>query len=96
MNDLYLAAVYAESEQDGVADFQAYDLFASYNVVEATLVFGGYGVEENTVTNTDTVDEVTLGAQYSFNNQLRTWIEYKADMITDQDDQVNVALQYNF
>ncbi|ABM03291.1 porin, Gram-negative type [Psychromonas ingrahamii 37] len=101
MNDLYLAAVYAESKQDGVADFQGYDLFASYNVVAATTVYGGYGFKENTVTNTDTVDEVTLGAQYDFNAQLKTWIEYQADMVSattadKHDDAVTVALQYNF
>jgi len=96
MNDLYLAAVYAESDQTGVAEVKAYDLFASYNVIEATTVYGGYGFKENTTTNTDEVDEVTLGAQYAFNGNLKTWIEYQADMITDANDEVTVALQYNF
>ncbi|MFQ3176374.1 MAG: outer membrane protein N [Psychromonas sp.] len=96
LNDLYLAAVYAESEQDNVADYQAYDLLASYALVDDVQFLVGYGFEEDTVSNTDTVDEVTLSAQYAFNNHLKTWIEYKADMITDQDDAVEIALQYNF
>ncbi|PKH02858.1 porin [Psychromonas sp. MB-3u-54] len=100
MNDLYLAAVYAMSEQEVVGDddndFTAYDLLASYALANDVQLLAGYGFEENTVTNEDTVDEVTLSAQYLFNNQLKTWIEYKADMITDADDAVTVALQYNF
>jgi outer membrane protein N len=100
MNDLYLAAIFAESKQDVAGDddndLRAYDLFASYNVVDTTSVYGGYGFQEKTATDEDTVDQVTLGAQYAFNNQLRTWIEYEANMITDADDRVTVALQYNF
>jgi len=96
MNDLYLAAVYAESDQTGVAEYKAYDLLASYALVDNVNLLAGYGVEENTTTNTDTVDEVTVSAQYVFNSQLNTWIEYKADMIDAQDDAVTVALQYNF
>jgi outer membrane protein N len=100
MNDLYLAAVYAESKQDNVADYQAYDLLASYALVNDVHLLAGYGFEEKTDNITgikaDSVDEATLSAQYSFNNQLKTWIEYKADMITGADDAVEIALQYNF
>ncbi|HEY7864465.1 MAG TPA: porin [Psychromonas sp.] len=96
LNDLYLAAVFAGSKQDNAADYQGYDLVASYYLADATKVYGGYTFQENTDTNTDTVDEVTLGAQYAFNNQLKTWIEYQADMISGNADEVRVALQYNF
>jgi outer membrane protein N len=105
LNDLYLAAVYAESKQNVAGaddnDLRAYDLLASYALVDNVQLLAGYGFEENTVTNTDTVDEVTLSAQYAFNNHLKTWIEYKADMVsatTDNkhDDAVEIALQYNF
>lgn len=96
LDNLYLAAVFAGSKQDNVADYQGYDLVASYYLDDATKVYGGYTFQENTDTNTDTVDEITLGAQYAFNNQLKTWIEYQADMISGNDDEVRVALQYNF
>ncbi|HEY5715931.1 MAG TPA: porin [Psychromonas sp.] len=95
LGDLYLAAVFAGSQQDDVADYQGYDLFASYNF-DATKVFGGYTFQENTETDEDTFEAVTLGAEYAFNEQLKTWIEYQADMISGNDDAVTVALQYNF
>jgi len=105
LNDLYLAAVFAESKQDGTGgaadtDLRAYDLFASY-YLDIVKVYGGYGLQENTATNQDTVELVTLGAGYSFNDQLKTWIEYEADLMDatvddKHDDRVEIALQYNF
>lgn len=105
LNDLYLAAVFADSKQDGVADYQGYDVFASYYLVDDVKVYGGYGFQEMTDNTTsikaDSFDAVTVGAQYAFNSQLKAWIEYQADMVSatpldKHDDQLAIALQYNF
>jgi len=100
LDDLYLAAVYAESKQNGAGsdadtDLRAYDLFASYYIGEIQ-VYGGYGFQENTVTNEDTVEQASLGTKYAFNDNLKTWIEYEKNMLSGTDDRVEIALQYNF
>jgi outer membrane protein N len=95
LDDLYLAAVVAGSDQDKVATYFGYDLFASY-AIDAASVYGGYTFQENTDTNADTCDEITLGAQYALNDNMKTWVEYKADMISGNDDVWTVAVQYNF
>lgn len=95
LDDLYLAAVYAGSDQENVAAYQGYDLLASY-ALSAAKVYGGYTFQENTDADSETFNAVTLGAQYALNKNMKTWIEYKADMITDNDDAWTVAIQYNF
>jgi len=95
LNDLYLAAVYAGSEQDGVADYEGYDLFASYNI-DAAKVYGGYTFQENTTTDEDTFDAITLGTGYAFNANMYTWVEYQADMLDNNDDQWVAGVRYSF
>ncbi|MCW8996106.1 MAG: porin [Psychromonas sp.] len=95
LDDLYLAAVFAGSDQENVAAYQGYDLFASY-AIDATSVYGGYTFQANTDTNKDTVNEITLGTQYAFNDNMKAWVEYKADMKNGTDDAWTVAVQYNF
>lgn len=95
LDDLYLAAVYAGSKQDDVADYQGYDLFASY-ALDATSIYGGYTFQENTDTDEDTFDAITLGTQYAFNDNMKAWAEYQVDMIDGNDDAWTVAVQYNF
>ena len=100
LNDLYLAAVYLTADQDGSSDieeannYDGYDLLASYVINDAKL-YGGYTFQEAD-DNTDMTDEVTLGAQYAVNNNLITWVEYKADQINGNDDVWTAAIQYNF
>ena len=99
-NDLYLAGVYLTADQDGSTDvadantYDGYDLLASYTIDNAKL-YGGYTFQEAD-DNTDMTDEVTLGAQYAVNNNLITWVEYKADQIDGNDDVWTAAIQYNF
>lgn len=97
MDDLYLAAAYAGSEQDLVADYQGYDFFASY-AIDAAKVYGGYTFQEKEAgaTTTDHYEAITMGASYSLNANMLAWIEYKADLISGNDDVLNIAVQYNF
>ncbi|WP_432463360.1 porin [Agarivorans sp. QJM3NY_33] len=97
LNDLYLGAVYAATDLEG-AKLQGYDLVATYDI-DAVKLFGGYTAQEakgSISAQGDTVDEFTLGVQYSFNSNMKTWAEYKADSIDGKEDLWTIAVQYNF
>ncbi|MEH6453981.1 MAG: porin [Psychromonas sp.] len=94
-NDLYLGGAYVMADLEG-NELEGYDLVAEYSF-NALAVYGGYAYQKaGGNISGDTADEATFAVAYKLNSNMKTWIEYKLDNMGDQDDAVNLGLQYNY
>ncbi|WP_432452773.1 porin [Agarivorans sp. QJM3NY_29] len=111
LGDLYLGAAYVKSDLDNIDvtsktgtyrldNIQGYDFVAAYTI-DAVKLYTGYAAQDADFTSTttqsiDTADAFKLGAQYSFNSNMKAWAEYKVNGLSGADDYWEMALQYNF
>ncbi|MBR9856663.1 MAG: porin [Gammaproteobacteria bacterium] len=102
LDGLYVAAIYTAQEKDAIGgknETDGYELHAQYTV-DAWTVLAQYSNEEydaaGSTSTVDTVDAITLGAQYSLTPKAKLYAEYLINDIGDQDDLYGVGIQYNF
>lgn len=109
IDNLYLAAVLSATDMDN-NNLYGYDFVASYDLSDSLAgasVYTGYAMQdaeddwEDFLGDDTPVQAFKLGAQYKLNSNAKTWIEYRhnaddAAKDADEEDQVTVAIQYNF
>lgn len=104
-NNIYAALLFTTGEnwkkKDGSesdTDYEGYEAVLGYGFGNGFSVLGGYNfLEQDTGGATeDQTDYYTVGAQYKFNKQLRTFAEYKIDNIDGNEDVLAIALRYDF
>ncbi len=97
---LYLGAAYVGTDVEG-NELTGYDVVAAYTFTD-TKLYTGYARQEAKDAWIDELgsdkpsDAFKVGAQYSFNSNMKAWAEYKANGVENADDEWTVALQYNF
>lgn len=96
----YVAALYSDGEnwaKDGSdvnADYTGIEAVATYKVTDDFLALVGYNnLERNDV---DTVDYVSIGAEYNLTENFKALAEYKINDVENEDDVFAVAARYSF
>jgi len=92
-NNIYAALTYSDGE-NGNTDLEGLEAALGYSFGNGAELLAGYNKAD--VDNTTEVDYYTLGAQYKFNKNLRTFIEHKFENIDGADDVTAVVVRYDF
>ncbi|MDP5291083.1 porin [Oceanimonas sp. CHS3-5] len=103
IDGFYIAAGYTQQQLENNAvdvETEGYEVTATYNV-DAWTLLAQYSKEETEIDGIsgdfDSVDAVTLGAQYDLTAKAKLYAEYEInDDDADRDDRYGVGIQYNF
>lgn len=95
---LYVAATYAGGAVNADTDFTSIEAAIQYKFTKQFRVIGivGMAEEEMASVSIDTEDFYALEAQYRFNKSIRTFASYKINNIENAENELMVALRYNF
>ncbi|MFP2767967.1 porin [Oceanisphaera sp. KMM 10153] len=107
IDGFYFAAIYSQIEEEDNSkklETEGYELHAQYSVDAWTLMaqYAKQEADNNTGSKWDSVDNITLGAQYALTPKAKLYAEYViSDSEVDasgvkKDDRYGMGIQYNF
>ena len=102
IDGFYVAAAYTQQQLENdveKVETKGYEVTATYNVDAWTLLaqYSAEETEETGAADFDSVDAITLGAQYDLTSKAKLYAEYEInDDDENRDDRYGVGIQYNF
>lgn len=97
-NKLYVATTYAMGAIDDQTDFSSLEAAIEYKITKQLRLIGIIGMADEDTGNSsiDTEDFYALEGQYRFNKSIRTYLSYKLNNLSNQENELLAGLRYSF
>lgn len=97
-NQLYVATTYATGAIDDQTDFTSLEAAIQYKVTKELRLIGIIGMADQDMgtSSVDTEDFYALEGQYRFNKSIRTYVSYKLNNLSGEENELLAGLRYSF